>query len=167
MSRDLLAPQFNTFFTVSFSFYLTSETAMAILTSLPLLHCFRQGSTIYMLWAINPVSNPYLSSLCLNTCLGLSLVLLLLKPTNSSAWPRRSQQWREDQHCPVCSHLRQIFILCSCLPVSKFCLSFSEASLHSFPSVYSEIQKADHCCPLSIPSSYLYCCLHTLKLIYI
>lgn len=114
-------------------------------------------------WAINPVTNPYLSSLCLNTYLGLSLVLLLLKSTNSSVCTRRSQQWRAEQHCPVCSHLRQIFLLCSGLPVSKSCLSFSAASLHSFPSVYSDRSKKQ--VSLSMPSSHLYCCIATVRLV--
>lgn len=121
-----------------------------------------KASTIYMLLG-NKSCLKSLPDLCLNTCLGLSLVLLLLKSTNSSACTGRSQQWRADQHCSVCPHLRQVFLLCSGLPVSKFCLSFSAASLHSFPSVYSDRSKKQ--VSLSMPSSYLYCCIDTVGLV--
>ncbi|XP_063011643.1 gamma-secretase-activating protein isoform X2 [Melospiza melodia melodia] len=47
----------------------------------------------------------------------------------------------EEQINPVLSTSEANFLLCSGLPVSKFCLSFSAPSLHSFLSVYSDRSK--------------------------
>lgn len=49
---------------------------------------------------------------------------------------------RACRHCSVCLNLRQIFILCSLVPLFPSSASFSEGSLHSLPALYSHRSKS-------------------------
>lgn len=158
---DLLALQFKTFFTVSFSLYLTSGTAMAILRSLPLLHLFSLMISLKDLpslcfWVINPISNPYLSSFCLNTHFCLSLVLLLLKSNKALQHALEGLSTASLKSVSTLSCLSKSkanFIIFSLIP------SFPSSASHSLKLLYipslqlfRQIQKAGHCCVLSVLS---------------
>lgn len=83
--------------------------------------------------------------LCLNTHLCLSLVLLLLKPNKTLQHAVVSLSTASVKSLSTLSCLSKpnanFHSLQSCPLVSNFCLSFSEAFLHSFPAVYSDRSK--------------------------
>ena len=145
---DLLAPHLNTFYRLLFllphfwdccgySEILSSFALFSLMMSpkdLPSL-CF---------WVINPISNPYLHFLCLDTHLCLSLVLSLLKPdkTLSMHWQVSVLHlWRAYKHCAICPNLRWIFILYSLAPLVPSFASHSLKLLYVCSLQFIQIQK--------------------------
>lgn len=146
--------------------YLPARTAVAILRPLPLLlfsplRISPKDLPSLCFWVVNPILNPYLSFLNLNTHLLLSLVLLLLDPNKTVQLALEGLSTASVKSVSTLSCLSKSkassHSLQSCCLVSKCCLTSSEISLHFSSRLFRQSQKKQVTTVLCVcfPTTYI------------
>lgn len=115
-----------------------------------------KGSAILMLWVVSPITNSYLFPLCLNIYLCLSFLPLLLKPIKTLQHALEGLSTVPLKSISALSFLsvsKALFHLCSLVSLFPSSASHFLKCLY-VPScrLFRQIQKAGHCCPLSVLS---------------